>query len=90
MENIFIISLLTTFLYSLAKIVIMKFVDKEMQPLKELVKDAVIVFSTSLIAVYVFSHMDGNMTNFLNVITDTKTIPAGLGASEIFTDVPTF
>jgi len=90
MENIFIISLLTTFLYCLVKIGIMKFVDKEMQPLKILVKDAVLVFITSMVATYAFYKMDGNISNMLNVITDTTTVPVGSGVTEIFTDVPAF
>jgi len=68
----------------------MKFVDKEMQPLKILVKDAVLVFITSMVATYAFYKMDGNISNMLNVITDTTTVPVGSGVTEIFTDVPAF
>jgi DMSO reductase anchor subunit len=90
MDNILIISLLTAFLFCLAKVVIMKFVDKELQPLKVLVKDAIIVFTSAAIGSFAFFKMNGNITDMLNVLTDTKTVPVGMGTTEIFTDVPTF
>jgi hypothetical protein len=89
MENIIIISLLTTFVFTLVKIVIMKYVDKEMKPLKFLVKDAIIVFLSACAATFAFYHLNGNISQLLNVITDTKTIPVP-GTAEIFTDTPGF
>ena len=89
MEKILFIAALITFFYCLAKFIEMKFVEKKMKPLKSLVRDAVIVFLSSIAATFVVFNMDGKMTDFLNVMTDTKTAPA-IGATEIFTDSPGF
>ena len=45
MDNIYIIPFVTTILFCLAKLIEMKFIDKEMKPMKFLVRDAIIVFA---------------------------------------------
>jgi len=89
MENVFVISFLVTALFCLAKFVEMKFLENELKPLKFLMRDAVIVFVCSVLATFVFFNMDVSLTDFLNVMTETKTAPVG-GAAEIFTEAPGF
>lgn len=89
MEKILAIAVLITVFYCLAKFVEMKFVEKKMTPLKFIVRDALIVFVSGIIASYICFNIDGNMLDFLNVMTETKTAPIG-GATEIFTDSPGF
>jgi hypothetical protein len=70
------------------KFIEMKYLDKELKPLKFLVRDAVIVFVCSLAAAIFVFNMDGSITDFFNVLTDTKTL--NTATTQIFTDEPGF
>jgi hypothetical protein len=89
MENVLTIAILITIFFCLAKFVEMKFIDKELKPLKFIIRDALIVFVSSISASFIYFNMNGNLADFMNVMTDTKTAPVG-GATEIFTDSPGF
>ena len=89
MENNFIIAILITVLFCLAKFIEMRFIEKQMKPLKFLVRDTCIVFMSGVAATFIFFNMDSTMTDFFNVVTETKSVPQG-GAAEIFTDAPGF
>ena len=88
MEKNFILSIITTCLFVAIKILEMKFVDKEWKPLKNIIRDAVIVFVCSMIGSIFLFQMDGSITDFLNVVTDNKTF--NMSATQIFTDEPGF
>ena len=89
MQKILLISFCITFLFSFFKFIEMKYLENgELKPLKYFVRDAVIVFSSSLVTTYTCMHLDGSITNFFNLLTDTKTI--NIAATEIFTDMPGF
>jgi len=85
----FVISILVTALFCLAKFIEMKYVENELKPLKFLMRDAVIVFICSVASTFIFFNMDVSLSDFLNVMTETKTAPVG-GAAEIFTEAPGF
>ena len=111
MENVFIISLLCTFFFCLAKLIEVKFMQKDTEnqedasssssdednrrssssskPLKYLLRDALIVFAANVVSTYLYMHVDGNVTDILHILTETKTAPVK-GASEIFTGAPGF
>lgn len=89
MEKILTIAILITVFYCLAKFIEMKFVEKQMKPIKFIVRDAIIVFICGAAASFICFNVDGKIMDFLNVMTDTKTAPVG-GATEIFTDTPGF
>jgi len=88
MGKIFIISAIITFLFCLVKFIEMKYLDKEFKPLKFLVRDAVMVFVCSITASFFVFNMDGSITDFFNVLTDTKTL--NTATTQIFTDEPGF
>lgn len=99
-QNILIIPIITTALFCVSKFAEMKFIDKDVKPVKVMFRDALIVFISSLTATYIFFHFSNNIQEFVNVITDSKatasTILGGGGVggvssnAEIFTDNPTF
>lgn len=66
----------------------MKFIDKELKPLKIIMRDAIIVMSCSIISTYIYFNIDKNITEFFNVITNTKIIDST--APQVFTDQPGF
>lgn len=107
MENVFIISLLCTFFFCLAKLFEVKFMQSDndvnqdesdennhhhagaSKPLRHLLRDALIVFAANVVSTYLYMHVDGNITDILHILTETKTAPVK-GASEIFTGSPGF
>jgi hypothetical protein len=88
MENLFLFAIFTTILFVLLKLVEMKYLEKEFKPLKYIVRDAVIVFSSSLAAAYGFFYTKGSIDDFLNIVTENKTL--NMEATQIFTDTPGF
>jgi len=88
MEKEFILAAFVTLMFSVLKFVEMKYVDKEMKPMKLFVRDSIIVFICTLLSSYFFFSFDGYITDFFNVVTDSKVInPAN---TQVFTDVPGF
>lgn len=66
----------------------MKYIEKELKALKYIVRDAVAVFVCSLVASYSYFYMNDSFTDFMNVVTENKTL--NLDSTQIFTDVPNF
>lgn len=90
MENAIFISFSVSLLFCLFKIVEMKFLSKtrEIKPLKFFVRDAILVFISSLIACIVFFSLNGGVSDFVNTLTETKVISTG--PPQVFTDAPGF
>ena len=88
MDNLFLFAIFTTILFVLAKIAEMKFIDKEWKPLRIIIRDAIIVFSSAFVASYGYSYMNGSFSDFLNIVTENKVL--NTDSTQIFTDVPAF
>jgi hypothetical protein len=88
MEKVFVISILVVFLFCLAKFVEMKYFETEAKPLKHLVRDAMIVFACAALGTFGYFHMDGSVTDFLNIVTENKAL--NVAAPQVFTDEPGF
>jgi len=88
MEKVFILSIVVTCIFVIIKGLEMKYVDKEWKPLKTIIRDAVIILVSSIIGSFLYFHMDGSLTDFLNVVTDNKSF--NMSATQIFTDAPGF
>lgn len=90
MEKIIITSVIIALLFALAKYVEMKFIDKKMKPLKNVVRDTIIVLLCSITVQWVYGgFMGGKMSEFMNSITEAKILPTG-ATTEIFTGKPEF
>lgn len=88
MEKVFIISFLITFVFCVVKFLEAKYLDKEWKPLKFFVRDAIIVFSSSIVASFIFFHNDGAISELFEVVTEKTVINSA--NTQIFTDVPGF
>lgn len=90
MEAVFLFAILTTILFSFAKFIEMKYLDKanEIRPLKFFIRDAIVVFACSLISGYGYFYMNKSVSDFIEVLTETKTIKPE--NTQIFTDDPAF
>jgi hypothetical protein len=88
MEKMLMISIMITFLFCFVKMVQMKYLEKEMRPLKDMVRDAFMVFIASFLGYFLYFKMDGTISDFFNAVTETNVIsPTN---TEIFTDKPDF
>jgi hypothetical protein len=96
--NVLIIPVVTSALFLASKIAEMKFIDKDIKPLKVILRDTLIVFISSLTATYILFNFSEYIQEFMNVVTDSKINPvsvfggggAGVTSTEIFTDTPNF
>ena len=88
MEKVFVISIIVVFLFCLSKFLEMKYLEKEWKPLKHLVRDAIIVFACTALGSFVYFHMDGSVTDFLNIVTENKAL--NVASPQVFTDDPGF
>lgn len=66
----------------------MKYIDKEIKPLKFFIRDAIMVFTSSFLCVYVLLQYDNYITDLFAVVTDTKVFSAD--TTTIFTGEPGF
>ncbi len=66
----------------------MKYIEKELKPLKYIVRDSIAVFICSLVASYSYFYMNDSFTDFMNVVTENKSL--NLDSTQIFTDTPNF
>ena len=88
MEKLLIIASIITFMFSIMKVIEMKYVAKQWTPLKYIIRDAVMVFGSALLGLFVFFQINGTMTDFFNVVTDGKAM--NLNTTQVFTDAPGF
>jgi hypothetical protein len=84
----FIIPISISILFFLAKIIEMKFINREQRPLKDIVKDTFIIFLVSLAVVFLYFNYSHYITSMFHVVTENK-LPM-IGTPEIFTDKPEF
>lgn len=88
MEKEFAFSLIIVLFYSLMKFAEMKFIEKEMKPLKILIRDSFLVFISSFVGSYLFINYHQTFSNFFSVVTDTNMLD--MTDTKVYTDKPTF
>jgi len=88
MEKVLLFAILLTVLFGLMKMAEMKYIDGEIKPLKELVRDLVMVFASSVLGGYVFILNSTWLDDILSTITNTKTLSADV--TQVFTGAPDF
>jgi hypothetical protein len=91
MNNVFVIPIITTALYCISKFIEMKYIDKELKPLKFVIRDAIVVFISSLSSTYLFFHLNVSLDDFMSIVTESKNVGINtIKTAEIFTDTPNF
>lgn len=66
----------------------MKYLEKEWKPLKTIIRDAGMVFVSSLTSSYIYFNFNHVIHDFFNIVTDTTTL--NTATTQIFTDIPSF
>ena len=90
MDPMFIVAFFITLLFALVKFGEYKFLQKEQEktPLKDIVRDLLIVLVSSLAGSYIYFNFQDSINEFFNVVTDSKVL--NTAATQVFTDKPTF
>ena len=88
MEKILIFAISITIIFCILKFIEMKYLDEEIKPLKSFVRDAIMVFSSSFLSVYVLLHYDKSITDLFSVITNTPVFVPD--TTTVFTGEPGF
>ena len=88
MEKLLIIASIVTFLFSIFKIIEMKYITKQWTPLKYVIRDAIMVFGSTFMGLFLFFQINGTLNDFMNVVTDGKAL--NLNTTQVFTDEPGF
>lgn len=88
MEKLLVISAFIALIFFILKMLEMKYIDKEMKPFKNIIRDSVFVFVASLGCLFVFLNFNGSINDFMSILTADK--GGNLKATEIFTDEPGF
>jgi hypothetical protein len=87
MDSIVSIVLATTVFYIVVKIIEMKFIQKEMRPMKELMRDSAVVALSCGVAVFSVMTLNKPVGSFIDAITEKTAIPS---AANVFTGDPGF
>ena len=70
--NIYIFSLLLSFIFIILKILINKYVEKKNKPIKPILKDSILIFLISIVSNYIYINLIQNNLESpeVNVFTD--------------------
>ena len=72
MDNLFIVACIGSVIFLLLKFAEMRIIIKKNKPLKELVKDTVVVFFSIIIGIYILQQLTTNeLSSATNVFVDT-------------------
>ena len=85
MEKPIIITITIAVLFFFAKLVEMKFIEKENKPMKFLIRDTLLVLICSFVPIMIFFQATGPVAEMLGATDFTASTP-----TQIFTDVPGF
>lgn len=89
MEKVFIVTVTIVVLYCFIKFIEMRYIEKEMKPLKLVVRDALIVGVSSILSLFFYFYLEKYLLDFYGIITNTKN--AVLDTKVLaFTDEPSF
>jgi len=88
MSYLFLFTIYTVIVYCIFRVVEMRFIDGEMKPLRELVREMIVVGSASLLAAYGYVYTHQYFGEFIHFITENKIVQ--MDAPQIFTDTPAF
>lgn len=88
MEKIIFFSLVVTVIFVIFKMIEMKYIEKEWVPIKNFIRDSIMVFVSSFLGGTILLKSGNSVTQLFNVITDTKVVPTA--NASVFTDNPNF
>lgn len=88
MEKVLFISLILTGTFGILKFLEMKYLEKQLKPLKELIRDLFMVFVASFGCLFVFFNYQHKLNDFFSVVTNNTIIQPE--TTQVFTGIPDF
>jgi hypothetical protein len=88
MEKVVLLAFSLTLFYGILKFLEMKFIEREIKPLKEIVRDLILVFCSSFIVFYFFIQHQTKLDDFFSVVTHTNILNPN--TTQVFTGSPDF
>ena len=88
MEKVLLLAIAITIVFGILKFVEMRYLDKKLKPLKDVVRDLVMVFLSAFLCSFGIINYQSKLDDFLGVITNNKTVSAE--STQIFTGNPDF
>ena len=88
MEKAFILAMAITVVYSIVKYLEMRFLEQKMKPLREIVRDVLMVSVSSFVCSFVFIYYKNKIDDFVAVVTNTNVLKPE--NTQVFTGVPGF
>jgi RsiW-degrading membrane proteinase PrsW (M82 family) len=85
MEKPIIITIAISVLFFFAKLIEMKFIEKENKPMKFIIRDTLLVLFCAFVPIMIFFQASGPVAEMLGTSDFTASTP-----TQIFTDVPGF
>ena len=70
MDNQFVVAAVVAFIYIVAKVIEMRFIEKEAKPLSLLVRDALVVYVSAVSGLFVFDQFKPSAASVTQVFTD--------------------
>ena len=88
MEEVFVIATIITLSFCLSKFIETKYFMEEVKPLKDVVRDCLLVLICSIAGSYFYFYFQTIIRDFFNIVTETKVL--NTASTQVFTDSPTF
>ena len=88
MEEVFVVATIITVSFCLSKFIETKYFMDEVKPLKDIVRDCLLVLMCSIAGSYFYFHFQTTIRDFFNVVTETKVL--NHASTQVFTDSPSF
>lgn len=88
METVLLLTTCIAFLFVFVKFLISKYLEKEMKPIKHIVKDCIIAFGASFSVLMVYFSNETFFTDFFSVVTNKPGTQPPL--VQVFTGGPEF
>lgn len=88
MEKVLLMTIVICVLFGIIKFLEMKYIEKNLKPLKEILRDLVMVFASSFVSIFIFFHYQNSIDDFVSVLTNTSHLKSD--TTQVFTGVPDF
>jgi hypothetical protein len=88
MEEVFVVATIITLSFCLSKFIETKYFTEETKPLKDTVRDCLLVMMCSISGSYLYFHLQSTIRDFFNIVTETKVL--NNASTQVFTDTPAF
>uniref|UniRef100_A0A6C0CPI2 Uncharacterized protein n=1 Tax=viral metagenome TaxID=1070528 RepID=A0A6C0CPI2_9ZZZZ len=88
MEKVLLMTIVICVLFGIIKFLEMKYIEKHLKPLKEILRDLVMVFASSFVSIFIFFHYQNSIDDFVSVLTNTSHLKSE--TTQVFTGVPDF